>query len=41
MKTLDQLLESREPYGKVAKLGQKPSAIFEILVLAKELKTPK
>jgi hypothetical protein len=31
---------SREPFGKVTKLEQIPSALFEILTLAKELKTP-
>jgi hypothetical protein len=31
---------SREPFGKVTKLEQIPSALFEILTLARELKTP-
>ncbi len=32
---------SRDPFGRVTRLGQMPSAIFEILCLARELKTPK
>ena len=32
---------SREPFGRVTKLEQIPSAMFEILCLARELKTPK
>jgi hypothetical protein len=35
------LAGSREPFGKVTSLEQIPSALFEILCLAKELKTPK
>ena len=32
---------SREPFGRVIRLEQIPSALFEILCLARELKTPK
>jgi len=35
------LAGSREPFGKVTSLEQIPSALFEILCLARELKTPK
>jgi hypothetical protein len=34
------LAGSREPFGKVTALEQIPSALFEILTLARELKTP-
>ena len=34
------LAGSREPFGKVTSLEQIPSALFEILHLARELKTP-
>lgn len=34
------LTGSREPFGKVTKLEQIPSAMFEILCLARDLKTP-
>lgn len=34
------LVGSRAPFGRVTKLEQIPSAMFEILCLAKELKTP-
>jgi hypothetical protein len=32
---------SRDPFGRVTKLGQVQSVISEILCLARELKTPK
>jgi hypothetical protein len=32
---------SRDPFGRATKLEQVPSVIFEILCLARELKTPK
>ena len=32
---------SREPFGRVTRLEQIPSALFEILCLARELQTPK
>jgi len=35
------LAGSREPFGKVTALEQIPSALFEILCLSRELKTPK
>ena len=35
------LAGSREPFGKVTSLEQIPSALFEILCLAREMKTPK
>src|SRR5215831_15116088 len=35
------LVGSREPFGKVTTLEQIPSAMFEILCLAREIKTPK
>jgi hypothetical protein len=35
------LAGSREPFGKVTSLEQIPSALFEILCLARQLKTPK
>jgi hypothetical protein len=35
------LVGSREPFGKVTTLEQIPSALFEILCLTRELKTPK
>lgn len=35
------LAGSRDPFGKVTSLEQIPSALFEILCLARELKTPK
>jgi len=31
---------TREPFGRVARLEQIPSALFEILCLARQLKTP-
>ena len=31
---------SREPFGRVTRLEQIPSAMFEILCLAREVKTP-
>ena len=35
------VIGSREPFGRVTKLEQIPSAMFEILCLARELKTAK
>src|SRR5262249_37529375 len=32
---------SREPFGKVTALEQIPSTLFEVLCLAREMKTPK
>ncbi len=31
---------SREPFGRVTKLEQIPSALFEVLHLARKIKTP-
>jgi hypothetical protein len=35
------IVGSREPFGRVTRLEQIPSAMFEILCLARELKTAK